>query len=409
MKILFVSTSIPPYPDMQAIRNVFLINGLTKNGNSVDIVTAEYPWNKDDLLFEFGENINIIRTSPPLFLHFLRILNEKKFLTFFGKIMNVLVHYIAIPDISMFWDIKARRKIKELGIEGYYDVIITSSGSYTAHLVGNWASKKFNIPWIAEYGDPWGFDSYGKIKKLNRLIEKHIVKRAAGIVLTTENTLRKFKEIDDIKRKYSIVYCGFDKLIDDYKERNESILKFGYLGVAYASSRNLFPLLENFKDNKYNVSLSIIGNYSKKYMDTILGVSTTSINFEGRVSYKESIELIGKLDVLVHIGNKGIMQIPGKTFIYLSSRKPIVYIRQEDSNDPTFNILKEYGGIIFCENNKESISLAIIDVHNNYKQYKNQAIERVKKIGKYSWSNQSDIFAEFVREIGAGKRNNNGK
>ena len=40
MKVLFVSTSIPPETDMQTTRNIYLIDAFLKAGHSVDIITC---------------------------------------------------------------------------------------------------------------------------------------------------------------------------------------------------------------------------------------------------------------------------------------------------------------------------------------------------------------------------------
>jgi glycosyltransferase involved in cell wall biosynthesis len=397
MHVIFVSTSIPPYPDMQAIRNVYLIKGLIRKNIKVTVITSEYKWANDPLEKELEDKVDIIRTKPPMYIQIGKKLNQGKS-KLAAKVFNVLIHYIVFPDMHMFWNYSAVKEINKIINKGIkVDGIVTSSGSYTAHLVGTTISKRYNIPWIAEYGDPWGIDRDGNKKKINFWIERNILKNNNGIVLTTPETIENYQSITDNKYSYSLVPCGYESIIEDTYEDKKGIDIY-YTGVAYASSRNLSNVIESVGQLNENIRFNIVGGYSEKYKTEADRLAFGKVTFTGRVSYQESIKMISKADILVHIGNKGTMQVPGKTYIYLSSQKPIIYISQGNGHDPTYEVMKKFPGVVFCDNDTENIMQAIKEIYYDYNNYKKLSTERtsMKELSQYSWDKVSDDFADFI-------------
>ena len=165
MRILFITTSFPPFMDMQSLRNIEIINYLATKGDNITIVYPFASWLKyeDNHLLELQNVEKVPTLAPPLIL-FQHYLSKKSYLKFFLRIYNVIINYIAYPDLFMGWARIAKRVVRELLLRQEYDVILTSSGSYTAHFIGSWTAKNHNLCWIADYGDPWSLDKYGAEK-----------------------------------------------------------------------------------------------------------------------------------------------------------------------------------------------------------------------------------------------------
>jgi hypothetical protein len=399
MRILFVSTSITPYPDMQSIRNRFLIKGLLYMGCGVDVVTPTYNWLtfRDDFDSVDPKILSFVKTSPPVFLKLEKYLSSLK-IKFFSKTFNVISNYLLFPDIFMFWDVVAYRSVVKLLKTNKYDAIITSSGSYTAHLVGMRVSKKTKIPWFAEYGDPWGLDIYGNKKRLSFFLEKYLLRTCSGMVVTTKETLSSYENA--FHPTFNILYapCGFEHTIEDGQAISETF-SMCYTGVAYSGSRNLSYLILSLDKLKEKAKLFIVGSFSSSYKNQAETLHENKVDFVGRVSYSDSIKYISGCNLLIHIGNVGSMQIPGKTYIYLSSPKPILYIKQEDSKlDASYNLLKDFPGVIFADNNEVDICNAINDIYNNYEFYKEASLRRLKMehLYDFQWSNIASSFANFI-------------
>ncbi len=395
MRVLFISTSIPPCTDMQTTRNMYIIKSLIENENSVDILTCgEYQRGQssfDNIL----NKTSVYRTPFPKLYRWHFFAQKLYGHTPFLKVHNILINYYAQPDLYAHWENLALKKVENDKINDY-DVIITSSGSYTAHYIGYILKKEYELKWVADYGDPWGLNEYGQINKKYYKKEQKILKYCDGLVFTTQATIEAYRKNYDNHVPYCLVQCGYENIIEDNNMDTKKI-SFVYTGIAYNKSRNLSVLFEVVRLNP-SIRFSIVGTYSQVFKDKMQNCS--NITFEGRVSYAKSLDILSSADVLVHIGNFGTMQIPGKTYIYLSSKKPILYIQQQDKDDPTLNVLSEFGGVVSCLNTMESIENSINYIIKNYKDLKRRSEVRAESVElqKYRWDNLGSKFCKFVNQ-----------
>ena len=398
MKILFVSSSIPPETDMQTTRNMYLINSLLNHGHIVDILTCGEYRSGTSSFDTILDNTKVIRTEYPLIYRW-HLLAQKLFKnTPLLKIHNVLINCYAKPDLYTKWDNIAIEYIKKHELYDY-DVIISSSGSYTAHCVGKAWKKMTKKCWVAEYGDPWGLDGYGEVKKEYYNKEIDLISSCDGIVFTTQATIDSYKKHYKLDIPYCLVPCGFESILEDIPKNGSKMpLKIVYTGVAYKNSRNLDYFLRAISKTG-NLAAEIVGSYSKELKEEYS--KNGNIHFTGRVPYQRSLEIIQQADVLVHIGNFGKLQIPGKTYIYMSSKKPILYIQQQEEDDPTLHVLTSFPGVVCTKNTEESISLALENIVKDYACLKHEAEERTKSpaIDTYKWENLGNTFSGFIEEI----------
>lgn len=396
MKILFVSTSIPPATDMHTIRNMYLIQALLNAGDSIDVITCGEEGEIDKQHRELLKNTSVIRTPLPNVLKWHKYINR----TYGGlikKAHNVAINYIAVPDLYILWDRVAWKAITKYKLYDY-DLMITSSGSYTSHIVGCRWKNKTGKKWIAEYGDPWGLDEMGRIRKMNRCIEQRIVSKCDGFVFTTQETIDAYQKSVRKEVPYKLITGGFEQILDDIANHSK-MLTFVYTGIAYKKSRNLQNLMHVIGDNPSATELNMVGTLSDNFK--MEAEKYKNINVSGRVTYGKSLELIASSDVLVHIGNYGTLQVPGKTYIYLSSKKPILYIQQQEKEDPTAKLLSRFSGTIICKNQLDDIGEAVSFIIENYSRLKQDAETRQcsEEIKSFYWKKLGKEFCEFVHSL----------
>lgn len=397
MKILFVSTSFPPATDMQTTRNMYLVGGLVKNGHKVDIITCgEYEPKKS--MFDMAlSSLTIYRTDYPLIYKWHKYVTSHCKFKPLLKAHNVFINYYAIPDIYVGWERLAMKIAKRYNLLDY-DVVITSSGSYTAHFFGKKWKLLTGKKWIAEYGDPWGLDGYGNIKKICYQLEQPLLSICDGLVFTTQSTIDAYKRNYRNTTPYELVTCGYNAIIDDIESISKSGIVFTYMGIAYKRDRNLGNVLNAIKNNNKTYG-QIVGTISDDIIEECKRIS--NIICRGRVSYEESLNIMASSDVMIIVGNFGKLQIPGKTYIYLSSKKPILYIQQQEEEDPTLSFLSKFKGIIVCKNTSGSISKAINEIVSNYDKYKKEAESRSEadSFKNYSWEVLGNQFEKFALSI----------
>ncbi len=408
--VLFISTSIPPFIDSQTIRNVFFLRGLTSDGFQVVVITTDLPGN-DQSLSNLMPECTVIRI--PASPYFKKILNPtrnffwKRIQWFFGILSNLFL----VPDNHRGWDSIIINYLDKNPLPESPDIIISASGSYTSHIAASFLSEKYQIPFITELGDPWTYNpiwpsSFFYRKLLNKRLELKTLQKVSAISVTTKQTAQIYnKKFSIPERKIHVISMGYSK-----DEFNNTPLKSGtdaieitYIGVAYRTDRNIIPLIDsiNFLNKKNNFNLNIIGPHSKFFEKHVAKHNYTFVVFKDRVPYEESLNYIKTQGLLVILGNKGGLQIPGKVFMYLASGNPILLISQNTKeNDPTWQILKEYRGTFFCRNEKKDITNKINFIIENIEKNHLESKERLtsEKMLSIEWNYIGKCFSNIVRD-----------
>lgn len=101
---------------------------------------------------------------------------------------------ILVPDASIwFWRL-IRKRIESLVEEVAPDVVLTTSPPHSNHDIGLWLSSRTNIPWVADFRDPYLFDPRYRPSGLGRMIawrhhryERRIYERAKLILHAIPN------------------------------------------------------------------------------------------------------------------------------------------------------------------------------------------------------------------------------
>ena len=396
MKILFISSSIPPVMDMQTIRNIQLLEYFIKNKIKFDIICTKKCTN-----VSLNQNSNIYYISTDLlFNRVSTFLIEKIKINFLTKVFNVLSKFFFIPDNFMGWpELFEKENINNIDLTGYTH-IYSSSGSFFAHVIASKLKAKYEeIKWIADYGDPWGINKYGTINKSKSTLEINTISNCDKIFVTTRNTEKYYSKYlisKNINIPLVFFPCGFTK--KKYDSINYDISKFikiSYAGVAFKKDRDLTKILKVVNENSRYI-MEVCGTYSSSYVKYSVG--NNRVIFKGKLGYENAQRILENSNVLLHIGNKGYLQIPGKTYILLSIPKPIIYIRQEKQHDPTFELLNNMKGVVFCFNNIKSIKKALTFVSLNYENLLQDSIRRQsdKEFTKYEWTN---IFNNIIGEF----------
>lgn len=108
-----------------------------------------------------------------------------------------------IPDARKFW-IKPSVKF----LSGYLEknqihAIVSSGPPHSMHLIALSLKKKFNLPWLADFRDPWtGIDYYndlmltGYADRKHHKMEQEVLQKADAIVSVGYDMSRNFEKVD---------------------------------------------------------------------------------------------------------------------------------------------------------------------------------------------------------------------
>lgn len=381
IKILFITTSYGSYFDSQTIRYFQYLSKIDENSISVDFIVPNCDDENFEMFKQFKFNYRIFKTKKFLYQRVSTIFKKDSFL---GKVIKNISYYFFFPDTFAGFQKVIFKKYKEIYKNNHPDVVISSSGSCSSHLACLKIKNKYNIRWIADFGDPWSITDYKQriwFYPLSKKYEQKIFKSSDLVLFTTYETLKFYKVLyPNVKMEvlfYGFMSEHFDS-ISPKKEKN-NLIKIAHIGAAYVSDRNLIPSIKVLSEFSQKVVFSIIGNHSFKFQECANELKF-NVNFKDRVSFEQSLIEISNTDILILVGNKSNLQIPGKVFHYIASNKIILYIYQCDlKDDPSYVILKDFEGIYLCENNFESIKSKLGYIINNFDLCKESSERRRAK------------------------------
>lgn len=385
MRVLMISLSLPPYAESQTIRSAYWIEALAQQGVEFDLITAEVPPSAaDETLCELiPPSVRVWRTPVPPYDRTVDALRRtgKRWLLY---VYSNLAYRLYAPDARRGWERAAQRLALEVIHKRSPDLILSASGSCTAHLAAAALKRETGLPWVADMGDPWAWvdwqhwDTWLKAIQ-NRWLERRTLPQADLLIWTTEASYRAYHE-----RWYSNLPPG---IVVPYGYREADFVnrlsyaplpvRLSYVGAASRRARNLIPLLKALAtaSSQLPLRLHVVGETSAHFRDVARRLHLQCIEFVGRVSYRDSIRYICEAGILVLVGNRSPYQIPGKTFLYLASGRPILYVQQiAPAEDPTLQLLQSFAGVRWVLNDVDALRAFFASLtESEFRQWERQA------------------------------------
>jgi glycosyltransferase involved in cell wall biosynthesis len=122
---------------------------------------------------------------------------------------------IDFPDYYKAWCSPALREARKILAEGKTNLIFSSSPPYTNALVAMRLKREFNLPWIAEFRDPWVGNAF-----LNLSLEKTLIKPLRKwlkfrIRRAEREILESADKVDVVSWRHKQQLCELYRLEDD--------------------------------------------------------------------------------------------------------------------------------------------------------------------------------------------------
>ena len=401
-KVLMISYHFPPEEGSCSDKNVKILSALIDADLSVDVLTVG--------LNSCGEKYKgayISRVNAGFFHKYKNSTGCNDYIknplrTGIKQKAKSLVQRNIIPDSLidwypnvMTWAEANAQKMNE------YAVILSISSPYSTHIISNKISKKYGIPYICAYGDPWIYEpsrKRGNIRyKFEYDLERKIITDAEKVLVITEYNKQKYRELYDIKNdKIDTYNIGFDansikKRLEDKRE-----IRFIYGGSLNPIHRNVLPFLE--ASRHYNDL--IVDIYNQDYPE--LFTLVRSYGIEKKVLIRDLIpggkfnEELYKSDVLLLFGNRTVFQVPGKLFEYISTGTHILYIKNNyGDNDASEIILNDYGNVTVVDNTVEAIDSALANI---FVKFNNRTLNSICHREAYEYHITMKSIVSAVRE-----------
>jgi len=302
-----------------------------------------------------------------------------------------------IPDARCFWIKPSVNYLSKWLVKNHVDAIISSGPPHSMHLIAIELKKRHNLPWIADFRDPWTkIDFYNDLylsgfadRKHHRL-EKQVVLNADYVITVGNQMKEEFKALG--AKRVAVITNGFDTA-DKVEEHIDMDNKFtlSHFGTVN-KARNpdllwqvLCDLVKVDNDFAANLEIKFVGRLDQLVRDSItkyqLGNYITKIDF---LPHRDVLRMQRQSQVLLLLINQthnagGILT--GKFFEYLAAERPILAIGPTTGD--VADILKESGaGSIVDFNDYDALKNLMLKYYNLYKN--NQLSVNTTGINRFS-------------------------
>lgn len=315
-----------------------------------------------------------------------------------------------IPDARFLWIRPSVKNLSQYLKRNTIQAIFTDGPPHTNTMIGFHLSKRYNIPWLADFQDPWTQVDYlqefpltGWAKKIHERMEAKVFRQASLITIASPRWKTDLEKIG--AQNVHVINFGFDE--DDFSKLSPQVdnSKFvifhgGLLGYD-RFPKDFFEVLseidlECLKNKVLEIRLAGKIDYRiKSFLDD--GPLKNSVRYEGFIPRRQVLQHLLNADLLLLPLNKGhnnAGRLPGKLYEYLRSFTPILMFGPENSD--AADILKQSKAGFHCDyNDKEKIKTLLIQLMSQTSQPK----PNIDYIMKLSNASQTERLAGFLNRI----------
>ena len=419
IKVLILTYYFPPAGGSGVQRWLKFIKYLGNFNIEPIIYTADnanYPILDNSLIEELPKNITVLKQAVFEPNNFIKK-NRKKssgFLpqkeSFSGKIAQYIRANYFIPDARKFWIKPSVKHLTAYLEKNPVDVIISTGPPHSLHLIGLALKKKFKIPWIADFRDPWtNIDYFHKLPLTTKVKQKHFklekeVIQTADTVVVVGKTMQ--EEYHPLNKNTIVIENGFDDFKSNFKTEKDTKFSLLHIGLLNQDRNHkvLWQALKELKSEipEFNQDLEIklIGKVCQEAIQEIKKNKLyPNLNLIDYIPHQQVITHQKSAQILLLLVNdtpnaKGI--ITGKIFEYLQAKRPILAIAPTDG-DLAKIIHNTQSGIVVNFKDKEAVKKAILSYYLNYKNNTLQICP--KNIEKYHRKELTKKLASVIYKL----------
>ena len=285
-------------------------------------------------------------------------------------------------------------------------------------------SKKFNIPWIADYRDPWSQDIPLQkkyfLKKWSNYNEKKLLKSVSSVITVSQFVADKIA-LNYSNKKINIIPNGFDpEIINNISKitQNSEKLTISYAGTIY----NWHPIEIFFKSlneflrlhSEVELKLNFYGiNNQNDIHDKLVKFpyAKKCIEFHPRIPNEQLLKTLAESNVLLLFNYYSFMGT--KIYDYLGLQRKILFCFTADENalilkdkyykiDEKSNLNKELQSDLIKESesgvlvkNADHLKEVLMDIFLEFKQTKKIKCES-KNVSQFSREFRVKELADLI-------------
>src|SRR5262245_32024349 len=212
-RLLAISWEMPPLSGPRAVQVSRLLRQLVRHGWQSTVVCfgpRSTRYNQDypvDVACEGGGAIELVRVPSP----------EEWFIV--RALWRICPPVKRLPDEKRVWIGRASEAAHAALERRSCDAIVSFGQPWSDHLVALRLARRFAIPWVAHFSDPWVGSPYNRggawQHRINERMERDVISTASRIVFhnteTAEHTMHRYPS--EWRAKVVIVPQGFEPAV----------------------------------------------------------------------------------------------------------------------------------------------------------------------------------------------------
>jgi hypothetical protein len=383
--------------------DITILSGTTGDDEGFDVVEVMV----DDVVTKWSKILKLDQGILPNVQMGAPVHRNRK--SIYGNLISLGGELCAYPDVNRTWIKPAIARGRELLRNGEYDVIISSSGPFSAHIVAASLASEFNLPWLADLRDLWTQNHNYSYSRIRRFFERRLECRTlsrANALTTVSSPLA--KDLGKLHRNQPVISIqnGFDPDMLNPGIPLTDTFSIVYTGNIYREKQNPAPLFRELRlmvDEKivdpdriearfFGLDEDWLRKEAKRFqLDGI-------VHIHGMVPHRIAIAEQQKAQILLFLAwndprERGVYT--GKLFEYLAARRPILSVGNTEGG-VVKELLDQTRAGVHCSNETELREYLL----RAYRQFQDEGgvqyhgIEA--EIMKYSHREMAGKFADVL-------------
>ncbi len=367
MRILIVSPYFPPQQAVAALRLWSMAQVFTENGQEVTVLTTAKRSDQRGMdLPREGFEVQEIEFTCPRILERLRAstrdpcadgaidTQSTSTRSVIVSLLRRLQHRtgvygsVRMPDLTGYW---VKPAIDFARRAGTWDVAVSSSGPYTAHLVAMHLRRSGAIKrWVADFRDPWTLNHHYRglfpFTIRERALERQCLREADMLCAATEGFAKSFRAMSG--RDIEIIHNGYmthsESSVDDSSIfPTDDLIRIVYTGTIYPRTQDPTPLLRAMADAKTadphhaaRLRLIAAGTGGDRWRELARAHGVDDLlETRGMITRSDALRMQRDADALFLVDLTDPTQgvLPVKAFEYLPMTAPILIVGGDKQSD----------------------------------------------------------------------------
>ncbi len=307
------------------------------------------------------------------------------------------------PDVWVRFALEAARWVRRHRDE--LDLIVTSAQPWSDHVAGHEAARSCGLPWIADYGDPWSLipTRRGWVRSPEFPLESRLLRLVSGAVVTTEPTRRLFVRMHRLPQEsVRVIPAGVPWRPLAPPPPSPAPPTILHAGTVYGARGSAGPFADAVdRYRRAGRPLRVVWFGSLWRDQDARAILRTADVVEERATSDEVGTAEAEAHVVLILGNRGGIQVPGKVWRALGTGRPLLVI-QADENDPLRSLPELRDRAVFCDNDAASIVRGIEACVARLPDWPFAATSRPRDLP--SWEQRARDLGAFADECVARQR-----